>query len=114
MPWPVACGAAHSRATTLDALPDHLGGDEEPRAIAGASRGWKSGVLAVTTRRLLFLYVGGVVIDLRLEEIREAAPQSSSTDSLVVRGGGEMLTFSEIKGATAQEMTDAIYGARRV
>ena len=80
----------------LEALPRFLEDDEELRAVARASRSWRMGMVAVTNRRLLFLYVDEVKAEVPLDQIRSAAVKSHKDPDLVLDTDDELKKLSSI------------------
>ena len=83
----------------LDALPGFLRPDEDVMLVTRADRGMKAGLLAVTARRLLFLYLDDLVLELPLAEVQSVETKKNGwfTDTkLTLRTDGEELTFTEI------------------
>jgi hypothetical protein len=93
-----ACVAGHRRSVRgeLEALPRFLEDDEELRAVARASRSWRMGMVAVTDRRLLFLFVDEVKAEVPLEQIRSAAVKSRKDPDLVLDTDHELKKLSSI------------------
>ena len=54
----------------LDHLPIVLEAGERVTTVAKATRGWRAGVVAVTDRRVVFLYLDSVLIDVALTSIK--------------------------------------------
>jgi zinc protease len=54
----------------LDRLPAVLDEGERVTAVAKATRGWRAGVVAVTDRRVVFLYLDSVLIDVPFAAIK--------------------------------------------
>ena len=106
-------------AEELDALPRVLEEGEQVASVAEANRGLRRGILAVTDRRLLFLYFDDVAVELPRSQIRSAREEKGSllaSHRLVVTNGesGE-LVFSEIEpeerlGALVAVLTHARAG----
>ena len=83
-PWRVGCTAALPR------------GRRGASAVARASRSWRMGMVAVTDRRLLFLYVDEVKAEVPLEQIRSAAVKSRKDPDLVLDTDDELKKLSSI------------------
>ena len=79
----------------VDALPDVLARDEELRAAAEAWRNHKPGLLAVTDRRLLFLFWGAdrELFEQPLDAISDVARKGLRAKRLVVTYGDETAEF---------------------
>lgn len=95
----------------LAALPRFLEAHEEVVTVANAQRGWKAGLLAVTDRRLLFLFFDEVVVDLPLAlvEAVETKPASTlSTGKVVVRSGDEAIGFTIEPAERLHELVQTI------
>jgi zinc protease len=94
----------------LDTLPDVLQLGEVPRLVVRATKGWwRTGVLAVTDRRALFLYVDKVLFDVALSSIRavrSANPSAGST--LTIETDADLFTLTDIKGAALDEVAAAL------
>lgn len=75
----------------LELLPERLAGDEELLAVAEATLGWKSGLLALTDRRLLFLYVlfKETAVEVPLAAVRSVDRRGVVQARLVVAAGEE-------------------------
>ena len=100
----------------LDRLPDLLESDERIVAIAAASLGMRAGVLAVTDRRLLFVYLGEVNLELARGEVdgAERTPGGLVWDNkLVVNAGGETHVFKDISPDEQLEALAAALAASR-
>jgi zinc protease len=97
----------------LDALPGHLERGEQLVAVARASQGWSLGVLALTDRRLMFVYFADVKVEVPREAIAgaEATPGSWFSDpKLVVRTREGELTFTDLKAELLGEFERALRG----
>jgi hypothetical protein len=95
----------------LDALPEHLERGEQIVRITRASLGWRAGVLVVTNRRLLFLYLDDLVIDASLWEvsvISHHAENSWSGDKLVLGIGTENRAFTDIEGESLEDLVSSL------
>jgi zinc protease len=95
----------------LDALPEHLERGEQIVRITRASLGWRAGVLVVTNRRLLFLYLDDLVIDASLWEvsvISHHAETSWSGDKLVLGIGTENRAFTDIEGESLEDLVSSL------
>lgn len=93
----------------LDALPHVLRSGEEPRLIVRADKGWRTGVLAVTDRRALFLYVDKVLFDIALSSIRAVRSADPSAGSmLTIETNAESFTLTDIKGAALDQVAAAL------
>jgi hypothetical protein len=91
----------------LKALPTLLGAGEQLVTLAQASRGWRSGVLALTDRRLLFLFVEDLVDELELTSVTSAEAQSArflGGEKLVVEADGSEYTYVDIKPDRLSEL----------
>jgi hypothetical protein len=82
---------------------------EEPRLIVRADKGWRTGVLAVTDRRALFLYNDNVLIDVALSSIRAVrSGEPSAGSKLTIETDAESFTLTDIKGAALDEVAAAL------
>ena len=101
----------------VDSLPDVLAASEELRSVAGASRNEKLGLLAVTDRRLLFLFWGAEERDFfeqPLEAISNVAQKGLRTKRLVVTHGDETTEFEALQpGGRLKEIVDALEASGR-
>ena len=87
-------------SSELDLLPHVLKHDEELLLASRADRGWKAGVLAVTNRRLLFLFLDELVLELPIGSIEDVSTKGwrwINGQKLIVRTGDVTYKFSEIK-----------------
>jgi len=78
----------------LQALPTLLEESEAPLVLAKASRGWKLGLLALTDRRLLFLYGDGSSHSFAVELSSVSATAERSTLKLDL--GTESVTLTDV------------------
>jgi hypothetical protein len=89
-------------AREVDALPDVLGTTEDLRRVAEVRRGHQVGLVAVTDRRLLFLFLGtyeNELFEKPLDEISEACVKGLLTKRLVVSHGAETTEFHDVEPA---------------
>jgi hypothetical protein len=87
-------------ADELKALPHHLRQSEEVVSAADAIVGWRAGVLALTTERLLFLYVDDVRTEIALGDlvaVRTERPRWFGDSRLVVTTSSGETTFRDVK-----------------
>jgi hypothetical protein len=88
----------------LDLLPSLLEHDEELVAVANASRGWRLGVVAATDRRVLFMYVDEVKLNLRYEEVSEVSTRRRMFEkTLRVTSGPDTYVFTDIRPQGREE-----------
>jgi zinc protease len=92
----------------LDTLPHVLRSGEELRLIVRADKGWRTGVLAVTDRRALFLYSDNVLIDVALSSIRAIRSGDPSAGKLTIETDAESFALTDIKGAALDEVAAAL------
>jgi hypothetical protein len=98
----------------LDLLPHVLEQGESVVTGSRASKGWRLGVLAVTDRRVLFLYCSAVVVDLPLGEIdavESVARRRRCGDRLIVSTSTERYVFSDV--AHVDDVAAAVGGRLR-
>ena len=88
----------------LDALPNVLEPGEKPRLIVEASYGFRAGLLAVTDRRVLFLYSDKVLVDVALSSIRHSLRDST----LTIETDTDTFTLTSIKHAARDEVAAAL------
>jgi hypothetical protein len=84
----------------LALLPDVLKHDEEVLLASRADRGFKAGVLAVTNRRLLFLYLDELALEIPLAAIEEVSTKRWGLPAgrkVIVRTADATYTFREIR-----------------
>lgn len=86
----------------LDLLPQVLKHDEEALLASRADRGWKAGVLAVTNRRLLFLYFDEIVLEIPIGSIEDVSTHRWGWPwvierKVIVRTADATYEFGEIK-----------------
>ena len=83
----------------LDALPHHLDDGEHVLIVAEATKGLRAGLLVLTDRRLLFLFLNDVVLDVPYASVTAAREERSlwSSRKLVVEANGERHGFGEVK-----------------
>jgi hypothetical protein len=84
----------------LDNLPHVLERGEQLEVVAAASRGIRAGLLAVTDRRVLFLYLDEVELDVGRADVRDARSDAGgwlSDNRLVVETAQGEQTFTDIK-----------------
>jgi predicted Zn-dependent peptidase len=97
----------------LDLLPSLLEREEELIVLANASRRWRIGVVAATDRRLLFMYVDEVRLDLQYEEISEVSIRRRLFEkTLRVRSGPDTYVFTDIRPHGREEDLRAAIQAR--
>lgn len=88
-------------STELDTLPDLLTPDEKLLLATKAQRGWQSGLIAVTQRRMLFLYFDDVLLDVPLAQIESVSTSERWRlllgRKLVVETGEATHTFRELE-----------------
>jgi zinc protease len=97
----------------LDLLPGVLDREEELLALANASRRWRMGVVAATDRRLLFMYVDDVRLNLQYEEISEVSIRRRIFEkTLRVRSGPNTYVFTDIRPEGREEDLRAAIHAR--
>jgi predicted Zn-dependent peptidase len=88
----------------LDLLPSLLEHDEELVAVANASRGWRLGVVAATDRRVLFMYVDEVKLNLSYEEVSEVSTRRRMFEkTLRVTSGPDTYVFTDIRPQGREE-----------
>jgi predicted Zn-dependent peptidase len=93
----------------LEALPGLLGDGEEVLALGAGNRGWRWGLLAVTDRRLCYVYGSGdssKSLFLAREDV-SGARADGSTLHVVVSGEDMKFTNVEPRGK-AEELADAL------
>ena len=87
-------------ADELRALPHHLRETEQLVSAAEASVGWRAGVLALTTERLLFLYFGDVRTEIALGDVaavRTERPRWFTDSKIVVTTPSGETAFRDVK-----------------
>jgi hypothetical protein len=98
----------------LDNLPHVLERGEHVVVVAAASKGIRAGILAVTDRRVLFLYLDELQVDLSRKDVLGAHPSPggwSSTNRLVLKTRDDEETFSDIKpDERLPELVEALRG----
>ena len=88
----------------LDLLPSLLEHEEELMAVANASRGWRMGVVAATDRRVLFMYLDEVKLNLRYEEVSEVSTRRRMFETtLRVTSGPDTYVFTDIRPQGREE-----------
>ena len=88
----------------LDLLPSLLEREEELVVLANASRRWRTGVVAATDRRLLFVYVDEVRLALQYEEISEVSVRRRVFEkTLRVKSGPTTHVFTDIRPEGREE-----------
>jgi hypothetical protein len=98
-------------ADELKALPSLLAPGERVVSLAQASKGWRNGVLVLTERRLLFLFLEDLVeaTDVAAIESVDTTPPSwlvGATLSLTTADGE--LEYSDLKEERASELADEL------
>jgi len=78
----------------LRVLPTLLEDDEAPLVLAKASRGWRLGLVALTDRRLLFLYADGSKHSFVVE--RDAVSATAERSTLKLDLGDESVTLTDV------------------
>jgi zinc protease len=100
--------------TELELLPNVVRPNEEVVLATSAARGMKAGVLAVTTRRMLFVYLDEVVMDVPRGDVEGVESEAAGffTDSkLHVRVGGERVTFTGIGEDVLERTAEVLRGS---
>ena len=84
--------------------------DERVVVVSRADLGWKAGVLAVTDRRLLFLYFADVVLELPRAAVRVVRPSRSAWrgNRIVVETAHAAHTFTSVPADRIDELADAL------
>ena len=80
----------------LEALPDHLDEGEVILALAEARKGVRAGVLAVTDRRVLFLFLDKLVVAIRraaIDSVDHGEGSMVQSNLLEISHGGERVVF---------------------
>jgi hypothetical protein len=97
-------------SSELNALPGLLEDGETLVTATRADVGWRAGVLAVTDRRALFLYLDEVVFELPLASVRSATRATSTWtgNHLVVETDGETRKFTEVPEERLDELVEAL------
>jgi zinc protease len=82
-----------------DALLGLLGDDEDPLVLAAAERGPMAGLLVVTARRLLFVFVGqqSDLLELQRSDLRGARAKGMLRKRLVVEAGDDTHEFTALR-----------------
>jgi hypothetical protein len=97
----------------LDLLPSLLEREEELVVLANGSHRWRTGVVAATDRRLLFLYGDEVRLTLRCEEISEVSLRRRLFEkTLRVKSGPTTYVFTDIRPQGREEDLRAAIQAR--
>ena len=94
----------------LDLLPYVLEPGEAVVTATRASKGWRIGVLAVTDRRLVFLYFSNVVVEVRRDEIVAAARVKALLcgDKLRVETRDGVHVFTDVPDERLDELVDVL------
>lgn len=90
----------------IDALPAVLQPGETVECLASASRGMKAGLLALTTKRLLFIYVGvskDDFVDIALTDVVGPKLSGMSKTTLRLTAKGESYKFVDLKPKASRE-----------
>jgi predicted Zn-dependent peptidase len=96
----------------LSLLPDVLQTGERLQLVTRGDRGRRIGVIAVTDRRLLFLYLNDVVVDVPLESVTRVSAEELGRfggNEVIVWTRDDSVKFTGIKGATVGELASAIH-----
>ena len=94
----------------IDALPGLLADGERLTLASRADIGWRAGLLAVTDRRVLFVYLDDVRLDLPLDSVRSATTGKSmwSGSRIVVETGDGTHTFTNVPDDRVDEVAAAL------